>query len=634
MLVYRSSKKSFNQDVETGRIAEIVKKKLAEKGIKDENEAEFRSWNNSLLFMRMAMENPSIPGEAEVAIEYQIPLTSKRVDFMIAGMDEKGQDNVVIVELKQWDQAEKVNDLERHTVRTYTGGGVREVAHPSYQAYSYKAHIQNYSSFVEEKGIALHPLAYCHNYRGEKGRGLYDPLYAPWLNEAPLFDAYGNRKLSDYIAKRISKKSKDGEVLYKIDHGRIRPAKALQDCLASMVKGNKEFQLLDEQSVVYDKILDAFSHCLSDKKKRVLIVKGGPGTGKSVLAVNLLCALINDGRERGFHCAYLTKNSAPRKVYLKMLARGDLKKQVAVEELFRSPFGLHSLPENFYDCLLVDEAHRLVKQMFRDYGGENEIKECIASSLLSVFFLDETQRISVKDIGSAGEIRAWAKRLGVAEENVLEGEGLTLKSEFRCNGSEGYIAFLNNVLGIEGSANETFEGEDFDFRVFDDPCLLRDAIREKNKAHGKSRLVAGYCYDWNVKNGCGGVDISLDGGRFQANWNDPNSARTPLFAIDPSQEGLVGCIHTVQGLEFDYVGVIIGKDLRYENGEVIADPSMVSKDDNSSGIRKCKDKALADRLIRNTYKVLLTRGQKGCYVYCEDPALRQYLKSKIEKAGQ
>lgn len=143
-------------------------------------------------------------------------------------------------------------------------------------------------------------------------------------------------------------------------------------------------------------------------------------------------------------------------------------------------------------------------------------------------------------------------------------------------------------------------------------------------------MVAGYCYDWNVKNKRGDVDICLDGGRFQANWNDPNASKTFLFAIDPKQKDRVGCIHTVQGLEFDYVGVIIGKDLRYENGKVITDQSQISMDDNSSGIRKCKDRSLADTLIRNTYKVLLTRGQKGCYVYCEDPKLRAYLKSKIK----
>ncbi len=625
MLVYHADKKDFSRDVIDGRIAEIVKAKLLENGISDNNEAEFRSWENSLTFMRMALENPSIPSEAEVAIEYQIPLTSKRVDFMIAGSDMEGNDNVVIIELKQWEKAEKVDEVSSHTVKTYTGGAIREVAHPCYQAYSYKQHIANYSCFVQDRRIRLSPAAYCHNYDENQKEGLFDPLYAPWLEEAPLFARHGNRALSEFIAKRIKKRSDDGEILYKIDHGRIRPAKALQDCLASMINGNEEFTLLDEQSVVYDKIMNAYLACQKDRKKRVLIVRGGPGTGKSVLAINLLCALL----KKDSHCAYLTKNSSPRKVYLKMLSKGDVKKEVAVDELFRSPFGLHDLPVNFYECLLVDEAHRLVKQMFRDYGGENQIKECIYASLLSVFFIDETQRISIKDIGSVEEIRRWAKLEGVDENHIYEGPSYNLKSEFRCNGSEAYLAFINQLLGIEDTGENKLDPESFDFEVFDDPCSLRQAILQKNDVNGKSRLVAGYCYDWNVKNKRGDVDISLDGGRFQANWNDPNASKTPLFAIDPRQKDRVGCIHTVQGLEFDYVGVIIGKDLRYEGGRVITDQNQISSDDNSSGIRKCKDKTLADSLIRNTYKVLLTRGQKGCYVYCEDAALRDYIKSKI-----
>ena len=585
MLVYHASKENFQEDVLGGKIADIVKEKILEHGINDQNPAEFNAWTNSLMFMRMALENQAIPSEAEVAIEYQIPLTSKRVDFMIAGADDSGRDNVGIIELKQWTSADKVSDASPHTVRAFTGGALREVAHPCYQAYSYRSHIENYSQFAEERKVALSSVAYCHNYARTPGEGLLDPVYSLWLSEAPLFTKEENRALSEFIAKRIHKKSEDGEILYKIDHGKIRPAKALQDCLSSMVKGSKEFQLLDEQSVVYDKIMEAFLRSCRDKKKRVLIVKGGPGTGKAVLAVNILCDLINAKEGHGFHAAYLTKNSAPRKVYLKLLSKGDLKKEVAIEDLFRSPFGLHNLPDEFFDCLLIDEAHRLVKQMFRDYGGENQIKEAIHASLVSVFFLDETQRISVKDIGTAE--------------------------------------------GIKKAAHPYFDGEDFDFRIYDDACSLQKAIQEKERIGGKSRLVAGYCYDWNVKNNRGPIDILLDDGRFQACWNDPN--KSSLFAIDPKQKDMVGCIHTVQGLEFDYVGVIIGRDLRYENGAVITDPGQVSKDDKSSGIRSCKDKALADSLIRNTYKVLLTRGQKGCYVYCEDPSLREYLKTRIDR---
>ncbi len=140
-------------------------------------------------------------------------------------------------------------------------------------------------------------------------------------------------------------------------------------------------------------------------------------------------------------------------------------------------------------------------------------------------------------------------------------------------------------------------------------------------------MCAGYCYDWNVKNHRGEWDIVIEG--FQAKWNLENDN---IFAVNPESFEQIGCIHTVQGMEFDYVGVIIGKDLIYRDGHVLTDKNAISKDDHTSKIRQCKNASLADRLIKNTYKVLLTRGQKGCFVYCEDKQLRDYLKSRVEKA--
>lgn len=144
----------------------------------------------------------------------------------------------------------------------------------------------------------------------------------------------------------------------------------------------------------------------------------------------------------------------------------------------------------------------------------------------------------------------------------------------------------------------------------------------------RSRMIAGYCYEWvSAENPMGDdYDIILEDG-FKAKWNFSNT----IFAIDPDSFDQVGCIHTTQGLEFDYCGIIIGQDLRYERGVVITDPTKEALSDKSSGIRTCKDKVFADKLIRNTYKTLLSRGQKGCYVYCEDIALREHMKKLLTK---
>ena len=251
------------------------------------------------------------------------------------------------------------------------------------------------------------------------------------------------------------------------------------------------------------------------------------------------------------------------------------------------------------------------------------MKECINASLFTVFLIDERQRITTKDIGSIEGIQYWASQLN---SRVIINENTMLVSQFRCNGSDQYIQFINNMLQIGESVDIDFSELNYDIRVFTDPNDLRIALREKNHINNKARMVAGYCYDWNVKFNRGDYDIMLENG-FCAKWN---LAEDKIWAINPKSFEEVGCIHTAQGLEFDYVGVFIGKDLRFDPllGSVITDKTMISKDDKTSGIRGTDD-ATAAQLIKNTYKTLLTRGQKGCYIYCEDKNLADHIMAMI-----
>ena len=581
MIVYEDSKRGFVEDVKSNCIADRIADKIREHGINAGQEREYVSWQNSLQFMRNIVDDNEIDDDVKIAIEYSIPLTSKRVDFIISGADSDDHDNVVIVELKQWQKAEVVDDDMHYCVKTFVGGNDRIVCHPSYQAYSYSCFIRNYSQTVLDKGINLVPCAYLHNYDPKFKPNLSNSIYREWVGEAPFFVRDEAEVFSAFIKKYVTRKSSDGDLLYKIDHGRLKPTKALQDSLASLVKGNKEFMLLDEQAVCYDMCLKTMAKCKEDGRKRTIIIQGGPGTGKSVLAVNLLMEYIS----KSLNASYVTKNSAPRKAFLSLLTNSDAKKLVNIKQLFRSPFGLSNVPCNTYDCLIVDEAHRLVKKMYGDWNGENQVKECISASLLSIFLLDEDQAVTNKDIGSVDEIRKWCVALG----SILKmPEEANLVSQFRCNGSDAYIQFVDDVLQRTGESVSVDLSElNFDFRVFDNASDLREALRKKNSVNNKSRMVAGYCYDWNVKHGRGEYDILLPGG-FRAKWNLEND---DIWAINPESFEEVGCIHTAQGLEFDYVGVLIGKDLRYDtnSGNVITDKSRISKDDKSSGIRSSND---------------------------------------------
>lgn len=515
MIVYEDSKKGFVEDVKSNCIADRIADKIREHGINAGQEREYVSWQNSLQFMRNIVDDNEIDDDVKIAIEYSIPLTSKRVDFIISGADSDNHDNVVIVELKQWQKAEVVDDDMHYCVKTFVGGNDRIVCHPSYQAYSYSCFIRNYSQTVLDKGINLVPCAYLHNYDPKFKPNLSNSIYREWVGEAPFFVRDEAEVFSAFIKKYVTRKSSDGDLLYKIDHGRLKPTKALQDSLASMVKGNKEFMLLDEQAVCYDMCLKTMAKCKEDGRKRTIIIQGGPGTGKSVLAVNLLMEYIS----KSLNASYVTKNSAPRKAFLSLLTNSDAKKLVNIKQLFRSPFGLSNVPCNTYDCLIVDEAHRLVKKMYGDWNGENQVKECISASLLSIFLLDEDQAVTNKDIGSVDEIRKWC----VALASILKmPEEANLVSQFRCNGSDAYIQFVDDVLQRTGESVSVDLSElNFDFRVFDNASDLREALRKKNSVNNKSRMVAGYCYDWNVKHGRGEYDILLPGG-FRAKWNLEN----------------------------------------------------------------------------------------------------------------
>jgi DUF2075 family protein len=388
-----------------------------------------------------------------------------------------------------------------------------------------------------------------------------------------------------------------------------------------MVKGNKEFMLLDEQAVCFDMCLKTMNQCQKDRKKRTIIIQGGPGTGKSVLAVNLLMEFIS----QSLNASYVTKNSAPREAFLKLLTKSDAKKLINIKQLFRSPFGLSKCDSNGYDCLIVDEAHRLVKKMYGDWNGKNQVKECINASLLTIFLLDEDQAVTTKDIGSIEEISHWCNVLG---SRLVIKEETKLVSQFRCNGSDAYIQFIDDTLQRnEESIAVDLSELNFDFKIFDNPNEMREALRIKNQVSNKTRMVAGYCYDWNVKYNRGDWDIILEDG-FKAKWNLENDR---IWAINPNSFEEVGCIHTAQGLEFDYVGVFIGKDLTYNRatGLIKTHREAISSDDNSSGIRSAAP-AKAHQLILNTYKTLMTRGQKGCYIYCEDEALREHFKRKAK----
>ena len=615
MLAYLASKEQFLKDAPT--IEDIVKTAVKKNLNLSVGQAEYNAWRNSLgNAMSHAMNDPEIPNDSAVAIEYRLNGRKFRIDFIIAGLNSAGKESVVIVELKQWTEVD-FSDLEDH-VKTFVGGGLRDERHPSYQAWSYASHLQQFNEYVYTNALDISACAYLHNC--EAPAVVNDVRYADKLAKAPVFIKGQLSDLQGLIKNKI-RSGAGTEMLRRVDGSPIRPSKQLAEAVGSMLEGNEEFVLLDEQKTVLEKIINASTKAQVDKKQ-VLIIKGGPGTGKSVISINALAKLSS----LRLNARYITPNGAPRAVFESKL-RGAMS-GVEIKELFSGSAAYAGIKKDSFDVLIVDEAHRLKLRSQYAKGGVNQIREIIQAARTSVFFIDEAQKVTWKDIGEISAIKEFA----VAADAEIE--ELELTSQFRCGGSDDYMAWLDNALGVRIETDSYFSPGKFDFKIVNSPTELHELIKEKNKINNKSRVVAGYCWEWVSRNDKHQSDIKFPEFNFEADWN--LTAHGGKWIIHEESVKEIGCIHTCQGLELDYVGVIIGPDLVVSNGELITDPAARAKSDKSlNGYKKALDidpisaAEKADEIIRNTYRTLMTRGMKGCYVYFTDQATADYFKELL-----
>lgn len=621
MIIYQASKSQFLHHALRDDIEDVVSRHYRSATGHSVGPSEMQSWKHSLLEMAKVLGDEEIPDDAGVAIEYQLPQSAKRIDFVITGEDALARTKVMIIELKQWSESRRSDKDAIVWARRGGRAGEREGTHPSYQAWSYAAYLQDFNTAVQDGGMTLQPCAYLHNH--PRDGEIDHPHYRAHLERAPLFLARERAKLQAFIREHVRHGDRKG-ALYAIERGRIRPSKMLIDSVAGLLQGKPEFVLIDDQKVAHETILQADARAI--QHKQVVIVQGGPGTGKSVIAINLLGALI--ARQRNVR--YVSKNAAPRAVYEAKLTGTFTKTRIS--NLFSGSGAFVNVEADSYDTLIVDEAHRLNEKsgLYRNLG-DNQVKELIRSARCTVFFVDDDQRVTLLDIGHTEELRRRARELG-AEVTELE-----LSSQFRCNGSDGYLAWLDNTLDIRGTMNPTLDGAEYDFRVFDNPSDLHALVALKNRANNRSRVVAGYCWKWPSKKDAQAWDIEMPQFDYRRRWNLDKDGS--LWIVTPGSVEQVGCIHTCQGLELDYVGVIIGPDLAYRDGHIVTDATKrASSDQSVKGLKSmlkaepAASLAMADAIVKNTYRTLLTRGMKGCYVYCTDAPLAAYIRSRL-RAG-
>lgn len=647
-IVYQESLHTFiNHCLESQNIAGKIKFGMINAGYSNVMPNWETSWKNSLPEIAKALKGSKIDGDVDVAVEYRLKHSLERLDFLIYGVDEDNKKNMVIVELKQWSQVSTSGLMNKvHTM--VSKGHLEDHFHPSYQALNYAGQLKAFNEYVQNEKMGIESCSYCHYLDDGYKTIMQDVSLFPFIPESPSFLENDANNLRVFIEKYVSKRCHD--ILYEINKARTIPsddfAKLIRDALA----GNQMFTLDMGQANALSTIVSAVRDFDYYHQKKTFIVKGGAGTGKSIIAINALGQL-NSPKKKSDRITtmFVTVNAAPKKVLYNGLTVGKGYKDSDLSALFKYPTAFANRPTNEIPCLLIDEAHRIFK-MKGGVGlkaGTDMLKELINVARVSVFFIDENQAVTKDDYATIDIIKNVARE---CHSEVVMGPELELTGQYRVQGGAEYIEFIKSFLNLSVKDVSYNVKNLYDFKVFNNANDMFNEIKRldtesrKKQAqkdgklefdyenyNGHSRVVAGYTYEWvsnpTTRDGVNDVIISKD--NFAKKWNlrFGSGLKAYSWADDPLSIDEIGCIHTCQGIDLDYCGVIIGKDITYQNGRIVFHKDTHPSTD-LAGIRTASD-IDAETWIKNTYYVLLTRGIRGTFIYCEDDALRNYLLSKL-----
>jgi len=621
--LYSGSTSEFITDAVQHRVAEKLGDSYYQYFRYRASISEFKSWQNSLTALTAHLQYAGLR-EQGIALELQLPLTSARLDAILTGENADGRERAVIIELKQWSEAE-ASDID-DCVITYLGGKPRELAHPSVQVANYRRYLADTNSafHVEPSAIDLDACSWLHNLGDASRNVLTSERYAGALAAAPLFTGRDANAFRTFLQERVGA-GNGMPILERITHGRYAPSKKLLEHTARVIAGEPTYTLLDDQIVAFNLILTAARKGLRTKAERaVVVVKGGPGTGKSVLALNLMAELLRENK--------IVQHATGSKAFTENLRRVLGPRAKPLLQYFNS-YG--AADPGALDVLVCDESHRIRATSNSLYtpkakkSDKAQIDELMDAARLSVFFIDDHQAVRSSEVGSSTLIRESA-----AKHDALYRE-VELHTQFRCAGSDAYIDWLDQLLEIRKTGEMKLgTSSAFDFRIFDSPAALEAAIRAKEGEGISARMSAGFCWKWSEPNDDGTLVSDVVVGDYARPWNaKPDAAhlkkgipKASFWASDPGGIDQIGCIYTAQGFEFDYIGVIFGRDFVYdaEAAKWVGQPSF-SRDH----VVKTKSGARFTDNVRNAYRVLMTRGMRGAYVYFEDDATRAFVESRM-----
>jgi DUF2075 family protein/DNA replication protein DnaC len=623
-IIYDAPQEKFFTDVRSNKLVDIMKTNFKETSGMYVGESEHHSWSVTGDKIKNLIESSNL-SNVYVSFEYQVPYTSKRIDCLLFGKNTNDRGIVVHIELKQWERVEAL-DIEGNFVETYIGGSTKTVPHPSQQVEGYHDYMFGFIEVFEENTLDLVGCSYCPNYRKNIGEGLFNPIYTKILERYPVYTHEDVEQLSHRLKELLAKG--DGfEIFNKFMQSPVKPSKKLLESASKIVSNSSDFSLLNDQIFAKNAILDKIRKAEKNNEKNVVIVKGGPGTGKTVIALNILAEMAAKKKS-----VFFSSKSKP----LIEAIRHKVDTSNA-KLLFQNltPFIPARIKENQIDILIVDEAHRIGKKSNNQYTKPSDrtdmpqIEQLIRCAKTSIFFIDDKQVIRFLEVGNSELIKEAAKKYGCVIKEV------ELVSQFRCGGSENYLDWLESVLGhSDRKIIYNSEKENFDFQIIESPEKLYEMIKQKDSEAGKSaRLTAGFCWDWSKTldfNGELVKDVRI--GDFAMPWETHDKIKPPKgyvrwyeWAYKPEGIKQIGCIYTAQGFEFDYIGVIVGPDLKYDKEH----DCLVG---NSKGTRDPvlqRSTERFDEYVKNIYRVLMSRGLKGCYVFFVDKGTEQFFRSRM-----
>lgn len=587
---------------------------------------ERRSWRNSLPALARDLNDAGL-GAVEVLLEHRMPLTSKRADVVLAGIHPRtGDPSYVVVELKQWTRAYRFEESD--TLVMVDGVAYPYLQHPSDQVSGYVQYMRDFVATLAQSPEQIQGVAYLHN---AVDAGVADILNPQNLSLAPIFTGENRSRFMSHLQNLLAPDRPGAEAADWLLSSAVRPSRQLMTVAADEIRDRSQFVLVDTQKVAYDLVMHAVAKSRRSDQKQVVLVTGGPGSGKSVIAMELVGELARAGRA----VVHATGSRSFTTTLRKIAGKGSTRTQA----IFKYFNNFTSAEKNGLDVLVLDEAHRIRESSVNRFTKKavrakalSQLDELLDAARVPVFLLDQNQVVRPGELGTPADICAAAKKRG------LDVVSVNLDAQFRAGGSEAYIHWVERLLQLREGESFVWDGDDsFDVIVVDSPAELEARLQEKHLAGLSARMTAGFAWRWSTPRDDGSLVSDVRIGDWERPWNlkgDRATGGAPpaaLWATDPAGFGQVGCIYTAQGFEYDWNGVILADDLVWRRDARDGQGGWVCQRERSADpvfTRKTSDEDI-DRLIRNAYKVLLTRGMRGTYIHSTDSETQERLRSLI-----